>query len=345
MIFIPLPLSQTVTLHQTPSAPSPWSVSYFMDGPSYSKFVLLRKIFNFRRIPMSSDCEVLCSDSGCDILHFVILLKHVKFRIISLYRPPCSSRNPTSSASLVKLLSTLVDPHLINTTIILGDFNLPFIDWSNSCARSDGIHDSIFNCLSVLGMSQLVTQPTRIANTGHANLLDLILTNDPLSINIINYLLPFSTSDHLMIHFIIYYNSVSNIPDDTDLHETHLPKYDWPNGDYDKINECLFNIDWNLLFGYNFDINSLWFNFKSIIWPIIELYVPKKMIPHRTKYSPRFYPKHIRMLLNRKAAIWRVLRSSHSSELYIKYCNIAHQCKSAIYEYDAEEREEFIERE
>ena len=60
------------------------------------------------------------------------------------------------------------------------------------------------------------------------------------------------------------------------------------------------------------------------------------MIPHRKKYSPRFYPKHIRILLNRKAAIWRVLRSSHSSELYIKYCNIAHQCKSAIYEYDAE---------
>ena len=184
-------------------------------------------------------------------------------------------------------------------------------------------------------MSQLVTQPTRIANTGHANILDLILTNDPLSINIINYLPPFSTSDHLMIHFIIYYNSVSNIPDDTDLHETHLPKYDWSNGDYDKINECLFNIDWNLLFGYNFDINSLWVNFKSIIWPVIELYVPKKMIPHRTKYSPRFYPKHIRILLKRKAAIWRVLRSSHSSELYIKYCNIAHQCKSAIYEYDA----------
>ena len=76
--------------------------------------------------------------------------------------------------------------------------------------------------------------------------------------------------------------------------------------------ECLFNIDWHLLFGYNFDIDSLWNNFKSIIWPIIELYVPKKMIPHHKKYSPRFYPKYIRVLLNRKAAIWRALRSSHS---------------------------------
>ena len=183
-------------------------------------------------------------------------------------------------------------------------------------------------------MSQLVTQPTRITNTGQSNILDLIFTNDPLSINIVNFLPPFSTSDHLMIDFVIYYNSVAS--DKSDSHETYLPKYDLSKGNYDKINECLFNIDWHLLFGYNFDIDSLWNNFKSIIWPIIELFVPKKMIPHHKKYLPRFYPKHIRVLLNRKAAIWRVLRSSYSSELYIKYCNISHQCKNAIYEYDSE---------
>ena len=34
MIFTPLPLSQTVTLSQTPS---PWSVTYFMDGPLYMR--------------------------------------------------------------------------------------------------------------------------------------------------------------------------------------------------------------------------------------------------------------------------------------------------------------------
>ena len=64
--------------------------------------------------------------------------------------------------------------------------------------------------MSHLGMSQLVTQPTRITNTGQANILDLIFTNDPLSINIVNFLPPFSTSDHLMIDFVIYYNSVAS---------------------------------------------------------------------------------------------------------------------------------------
>ena len=191
--------------------------------------------------------------------------------------------------------------------------------------------------MSSLGMSQLVTQPTRISNTGQSSTLDLIFTNDPLSINIVNYLPPFSTSDHLMIHFEIYYNTGPNTaPDDTNSSEIYLPKYDWSNGDYDRMNEYLFNIDWHLLFGFNFDPNSLWDNFKSIIWPIIELYVPKKMIPHHKKYSSRFYPRHIRVLLNRKAATWRSLRNNHSPDRYIKYCNIAHQCKTAIHDYDSE---------
>ena len=106
--------------------------------------VLLRKIFHFRRILMSSDCDVLCADSGCEVLHFEIVLKNVKFRIILLYRPPCLSRNSNSSNYLVKLLTALVDPHLVDTTVILGHFNLPYIDWLNSCARSDGIHDTVF---------------------------------------------------------------------------------------------------------------------------------------------------------------------------------------------------------
>ena len=89
-------------------------------------------------------------------------------------------------------------------------------------------------------------------------------------------------------------------------------------------------------------MNSLWDNFKSIIWPIIELYVSRKLIPHHKKYSPRFYPKHIRVLLNRKAAIWRKLRSNHSSDLYIKYCHITYQCKNAIHEFDSERERNLI---
>ena len=40
-------------------------------------------------------------------------------------------------------------------------------------------------------------------------------------------------------------------------------------------------------------------NFKKIIWPIITIYVPTKLIPHYLKHRLRIYPKSIRNLLKK----------------------------------------------
>ena len=83
----------------------------------------------------------------------------------------------------------------------------------------------------------------------------------------------------------------------------NLTVYDWSAADYNSINSFFESFDWHLLFGYNFDVDALWSGFKNIIWPVICLYVPQKIIPHNRKYNPHHYPKHIRKLLTRKAAI------------------------------------------
>ena len=76
---------------------------------------------------------------------------------------------------------------------------------------------------------------------------------------------------------------------------------------------------------------------------MVDLYVPKKMIPHHLKYSPRHYPKCIRSLFSGKAAIWRKLRLDHSSQLLnLKFCRITQQCKTAIYEYDSERKKRLL---
>ena len=192
---------------------------------------LVLKQYTCRQLFLSTTCDDLRSDSGCDILYLEILLGHPKFRIILIYRPPnsCFKFHIVSSQAIAldKLLTLFVDPHLTDSTIILGDFNLPGINWFNSCTKIDGIPERIFNCMSFLGMHQIVTQPTRIASTGQSSILDLILTNDPLSINVGNYLSPFSTSDHLMIHFSIYHMQAQSVVfNDITPNVTHLPEYE-----------------------------------------------------------------------------------------------------------------------
>jgi len=122
-----------------------------------------------------------------------------------------------------------------------------------------------------------------------------------------------------------------------------LPVYNWSAADYDKINDHINSIDWHELFGFNFDVESIWLKFTSLVWPIIDLYVPKKLISyHDIKYKPRIYPKFIRNLLSRKAAIWRKLKHLNNPILKIKYNQIARECKIAIHKFDSERESKLI---
>ena len=95
------------------------------------------------------------------------------------------------------------------------------------------------------------------------------------------------------------------------------------------------SIDWHELFGSNFDVESIWLKFTFLVWPIIDLYVPKKLISHDTKYNTRIYPKFIRNLLSRKAVIWRKLKHLNNPILKNKYNQIARECKIAIHKFDS----------
>ena len=96
-----------------------------------------------------------------------------------------------------------------------------------------------------------------------SNTLDVILSNDPLIINIIEVSEPFSTSDHCMINFSLLlppskqHTSVVQPSDQSPL----LPIYDWSAGNFEAINNSLSTVDWHLLFGYNFNADDLWIEF------------------------------------------------------------------------------------
>ena len=67
--------------------------------------------------------------------------------------------------------------HPFYNTIVLGEFNLPNIDWIENDLTLDGIHDVMYDCFSSLGFTQFLNEPTRISNSGNNNILDLILSN------------------------------------------------------------------------------------------------------------------------------------------------------------------------
>ena len=170
--------------------------------------------------------------------------------------------------------------------------------------------------MSSLGMTQFVCEPTRVSKTNSDNILDLIFSNDPISVHVSNHMPPLSTSDHHIIEFSIFFPSnTNNLLTNDGTPSVRLPIYDWTGADFTAINEDINNLDWNRLFGTNFDVESIWNSLKSMILLIIELHNPKVLIDHSRKYKPRMYPKHIRNLLSRKAAIWRKFKLTGNPEV------------------------------
>ena len=108
------------------------------------------------------------------------------------------------------------------------------------------------------------------------------------------------------------------------------------------MNDFLLSFDWNIIFGFYFDADSIWSEFKKVLWHVITLHVPEKLVSHKLKYRPRHYSRNIRTLLSRKAAIWRKLRTNNSPDLKRSYADIANKCKIEILNFDIDRENKIL---
>ena len=105
---------------------------------------------------VQSRCEIICLDvcHGCD-----------KFRLVLIYRPPSSSLNGSnssliSSLALSNLLTIICDVQ--HSCIVLGDLNLPNVNWMDHSSTVDHSIDCLLDFFSNHGFVQFVNQSTRI---------------------------------------------------------------------------------------------------------------------------------------------------------------------------------------
>ena len=205
-----------------------------------------------------SDYQRALFDScGCELVCFDAQLSLSSFRFILLYRPPNTSCLNKSDLllkiqQLKLLIESLTHPHY--TTVILGDFNLPHINWYVNDFIHDGINDVIFNCFNSLGFYQFVNIATHSSKQTD-NILDIILSNDISCINVDSVSAPIGSSDHSIVnfHIVVTPNSVNDANYCDSMPRADpigLPVYDWSAADYQSINNILEQIDWHILFGH-----------------------------------------------------------------------------------------------
>lgn len=261
---------------------------------------------------------ITCEDFQESIWCRVKLRNSDSLIIGCIYRSPSSdSVNNDKLNMLLKKVIDFNDSHIL----IVGDFNYKDIDWpsrqSNTRCESDTSKfiESINDCY----FYQHVLEPTRYRDGQHPSILDLILTNEELMINDIEYMAPIGKSDHIAL-FFKYTCYVDDKPVNTE------PKYQYHKGDYVKLKDNIDNVHWNET--TEMDIEQHWDFFTSNIISAMDHHIPKSK-PGMKRKKKWVTGKAATAIQDKKKA-WKKYTYCKTKEHYSAYVNKRNQCTGEV---------------
>jgi len=147
---------------------------------------------------MSIDLNVADSCIDTEVVGFQLKVGHTTLNLLNVYRAPgTDSICKANMSKLINCLQTFCSSYITN--IIVGDFNLPSIDWVSLAAPDDGVHLPFLDFINEQGLVQFNNERTR-----GDHILDLVFSDDPqiiAEIHTENTENGFSTSDHDSVTF------------------------------------------------------------------------------------------------------------------------------------------------
>ena len=180
--------------------------------------------------------------------------------------------------------------------ILLHDFNLPSIRWSNPLLSPPVLNptDVFIDFVQRNAMHQLVSDITR----HNSNDLDKehvsIWSLQTIFLQFQIYLLPMTSTPVITI---LSFKITTSIP--TYCIQTY--RYDFTNANWSGISNCLFCIDWQSAFVECPDIPAQFDLWNDKLTETIRLFIPVKTHYSNSGAGPNRYPLHIRKLLSKKA--------------------------------------------
>jgi len=281
---------------------------------------LVDKQYTVLQVDIVEDVEVVAFDvifTGCH-----------KYRFILCYRKPeYGAAACLYMTDLLKCLTKLCS--VKHTVLIAGDFNLPHVDWDSM--NTDGLHDDthrmFVDFVRKSGFVQFVSEPTR-----NNSILDILLANDPQVIADYKLSAPLANSDHESVLFNLVLPGVNSCvsPESYVSEANDLEyKYDFTCTDYLGFSAYLNSIHWEELYNSCADVNECWNCFLDVMNDGIHLFTPLKLVRISNK-NAKSYPLHIRKLIRKKCAAWRLYKRYKSVSLKQKYLSIRKQCSISI---------------
>ena len=252
-----------------------------------------------------TEIEII-QDHNIEVLNTEISTVSGKVNISVVYRRP----------SQVKELDILMYDRLKTVitgknSIIMGDFNLPEINWNDhSFVESES--GRLINFIEDNFLFQFVKEPTR-----NHNILDLIMSNQEHLINHTEVCEQLGTGDHNMIKFAIN-NQIRKVKE-----KLYVPNFS--KADFIGLRNALGKVN---LKGESTD--ELWTNFKDQV-----LYQQKKYIPLcnknvDTRNTEDWYGPNISRAIRNRNRLYKMKKYNPNPQVTMQYNNARREVKKQI---------------
>ena len=217
-----------------------------------------------------------------DLLNVVaVLLLNSDVYVLTVYRP---------SSSLIQdenLVSFISDFCVGREVLILGDFDLPSLDWmvKNVIGSYAPPREMFFfDSFSLLGLSQRVKEGTFIDSN---NILDLVLTTEWDRIGDVLVLEPFPRCHHcpVVCEYVLQFTG--------DNEDEVVEKRLWSKGNYAELSNSILAVDWLFEFDGR-SVNNCFLYLVGVLQALVDKYVPisnQIHVPVWLKGPPRWLCK------------------------------------------------------
>lgn len=213
------------------------------------------------------------------------------------YIPPNYHNIPADVKNVTDSVSTLYNSLPHDNYLVVGDFNLPNIQWSEfgpmhlkkGCIEVQNCGIDLINEFKFLDFDQYNYIKNKSGNT-----LDLCFSNLPLKV--LDCVTPLLREDLSHPSLLITIEDLTFKP----LKESMTDRPVFSKGDYEKINCFLAEIDWVELFASCTDINKAVELFYSKLNESIALHIPRVKSSSTSHVYPAWYSKSLVKLIRCK---------------------------------------------
>ena len=241
------------------------------------------------------------------------------FLIGGVYRSPQSSTE--NNDLLLDLLQKAKGANFSNI-LILGDFNLPDINWELwTTSRSENhLSYKFLECLRDNFWEQTIFSPTRWVKDQPGNVLDLCVTDNPEIIKNIEITTRLGNSDHLSIEIELTFPRK--------ISQSYSEKRNYYKGDYISANRKLSDVDWKCMI--DMDLETSWQYFSNQVSDIINETIPLHKEINPKKPKPPWMDKYCLKLVEEKYRAWKKYSYSRNREHYLEYCRIRNKVTRSV---------------